>query len=89
LLKGDPIEVDQSALTGESLPVERKSGDVIYSGSIVKQGEVNTLVYGTGQNTFFGKAARLVETAHTISHFQRAGLMTHFWQLHKQSAVAK
>jgi H+-transporting ATPase len=74
LLEGDPIEVDQSALTGESLPVERKSGDAVYSGSIVKQGEADALVYGTGQNTYFGKTARLVETAHTVSHFQRAVL---------------
>ena len=72
LLKGDPIEVDQSALTGESLPVERKSGDAVYSGSIIKQGEADTLVYATGLNTYFGKTAHLVETAHTVSHFQRA-----------------
>jgi H+-transporting ATPase len=74
LLAGDPIEVDQSALTGESLPVERKSGDTVYSGSIVKQGEIEALVSGTGANTYFGKTARLVETAHTVSHFQRAVL---------------
>jgi H+-transporting ATPase len=74
LLEGDPIEVDQSALTGESLPVERKSSDAVYSGSIVRQGEADALVYGTGQNTYFGKTARLVETAHTVSHFQRAVL---------------
>jgi H+-transporting ATPase len=74
LLEGDPIEVDQSALTGESLPVERKTGDAVYSGSIVKQGEADALVYGTGGNTYFGKTARLVETAHTVSHFQRAVL---------------
>ena len=74
LLQGDPIEVDQSALTGESLPVERKSGDQVYSGSIVKQGEADALVYGTGPNTYFGKTAHLVETAHTVSHFQRTVL---------------
>jgi len=74
LLAGDPIEVDQSALTGESLPVEAKPGDAVYSGSIVKQGETEGLVYGTGQNTYFGKTAHLVETARTVSHFQRAVL---------------
>jgi H+-transporting ATPase len=74
LLEGDPIEVDQSALTGESLPVERKSGEAVYSGSILKQGEADALVYGTGPNTYFGKTAHLVETAHTVSHFQRAVL---------------
>ncbi len=44
LLKGDPVEVDQSALTGESLPVTRKSGDTVYSGAIIKQGEIDGLV---------------------------------------------
>jgi H+-transporting ATPase len=74
LLEGDPLEVDQSALTGESLPVDRKTGDVVYSGSIVRQGETNALVYGTGKNTYFGKTAQLVQEAHTVSHFQRAVL---------------
>ena len=74
LLAGDPIEVDQSALTGESLPVDRKPGDAVYSGSIVKQGEADALAYGTGANTYFGKTAHLVATAHTVSHFQRAVL---------------
>jgi H+-transporting ATPase len=74
LLEGDPLEVDQSALTGESLPVERKSGAVVYSGSIVRHGEIEALVYGTGTNTYFGKTARLVEEAHTVSHFQKAVL---------------
>ncbi|MEN6609042.1 MAG: plasma-membrane proton-efflux P-type ATPase, partial [Bryobacteraceae bacterium] len=74
LLAGDPVEVDQSALTGESLPVSRKSGETIYSGSIIRQGEVDALVYGTGENTYFGKTAQLVEEAHTVSHFQRAVL---------------
>lgn len=74
LLKGDPVMVDQSALTGESLPVTRKSGEAVYSGSILKQGEIDALVYGTGQNTYFGKTARLVASAHTVSHFQRAVL---------------
>jgi H+-transporting ATPase len=74
LLQGDPIEVDQSALTGESLPVTRKSGDALFSGSIIRQGEIGALVYATGGNTYFGKAAQLVEEAHTTSHFQAAML---------------
>ncbi len=72
LLDGDPIEVDQSALTGESLPVERKSGDTIFSGSIVRQGEIEALVYATGSGTYFGRTVQLVKEATTISHFQRA-----------------
>src|SRR3984893_3206377 len=74
LLEGDPIEVDQSALTGESLPATRKSGDAVFSGSIVRQGEAGALVYATGANTYFGKTAELVQDAHTVSHFQRAVL---------------
>jgi H+-transporting ATPase len=72
LLEGDPVEVDQSALTGESLPVEHKSGDAVYSGSIIRQGEIEALVYATGKGTYYGKTAELVETALTRSHFQRA-----------------
>jgi H+-transporting ATPase len=74
LLAGDPVEVDQSALTGESLPAERKSGEAVFSGSIIRQGEIDALVYATGANTYFGKTAQLVQEAHTVSHFQRAVL---------------
>ena len=74
LLEGDPVEVDQSALTGESLPVSRKPGDAVYSGSVLKQGEIDALVYATGPKTYFGKTAHLVQSAHTVSHFQRAVL---------------
>jgi H+-transporting ATPase len=74
LLAGDPIQVDQSALTGESLPAERKPGDAAYSGSIMRQGEIEALVYATGTNTYFGKTAQLVEQAVTVSHFQKAVL---------------
>ncbi len=74
LLDGDPIEVDQSALTGESLPAERKSGEAVFSGSIVRQGEIEAMVYATGANTYFGKTAQLVQEGQTTSHFQRAVL---------------
>ena len=74
LLAGDPVEVDQSALTGESLPVERKPGEAVFSGSIMRRGEIEAMVYATGTNTYFGKTAQLVEEAHTVSHFQRAVL---------------
>jgi H+-transporting ATPase len=74
LLDGDPEEVDQSALTGESLPVTRKSGEVVFSDSIIRQGEIGVLVYATGANTYFGKTAQLVQEARTVSHFQKAVL---------------
>jgi len=74
LLDGDPVEVDQSALTGESLPAERKSGEAVFSGSIIRQGEISAMVYATGTKTYFGKTAQLVQEAHTVSHFQKAVL---------------
>lgn len=74
LLDGDGVEVDQSALTGESLPANRGAGEALFSGSIVRQGEANALVYATGTDTYFGKTAELVTDAHTVSHFQRAVL---------------
>jgi H+-transporting ATPase len=74
LLSGDEVEVDQSALTGESLPVVKKSGEAVFSGSILRQGEIGAMAYATGGNTFFGKTAKLVQDAHTVSHFQKAVL---------------
>ena len=72
LFSGDYLSIDESALTGESLPVEKHKSDLAYSGSVIRQGEMNGLVVATGLNTFFGKTARLVEEARTISHFQKA-----------------
>ena len=74
LLEGESIEVDQSALTGESLPVTCEPGKAFYSGSIIRRGESEALVYATGSHTFFGKTAELVQEAHTVSHFQKAVL---------------
>jgi H+-transporting ATPase len=74
LVQGDYISVDQAALTGESLPVDKNVGAMAFSGSVVKQGEMVAIVTGTGSNTFFGRTAKLVETAGAVSHFQRAVL---------------
>src|SRR5579863_2403968 len=74
LLEGDSVEVDQSALTGEPLPATRKSGETVFSGSIIRRGEIGALVYATGSKTYFGKTAQLVQEAHTVSHFQKAVL---------------
>ena len=46
----------------------------MFSGSIIRRGEIDGFVYGTGMNTYFGKTAQLVEEAHTVSHFQKAVL---------------
>ncbi|WP_085587487.1 plasma-membrane proton-efflux P-type ATPase [Thalassospira sp. MCCC 1A01428] len=72
LVGGDYLAVDQSALTGESLPVDKKAGDDVYSGSIAKMGEMTAQITATGMNTYFGKTARLVQNAGNISHFQKA-----------------
>ncbi|MDR2013848.1 MAG: plasma-membrane proton-efflux P-type ATPase [Rhodanobacter sp.] len=74
LVDGAYLSVDQSALTGESLPVDKKAGDDAYSGSIAKQGEMSGVITATGMSTYFGKTANLVEQASSVSHFQRAVL---------------
>jgi H+-transporting ATPase len=74
LLDGDEMSVDQSTLTGESLPATRNPGDAVYSGSIVRRGQSSALVYATGTKTYFGKTAQLVDQAQTVSHFQKAVL---------------
>ncbi|KAG6548768.1 hypothetical protein Mapa_009528 [Marchantia paleacea] len=71
LLEGDPLKIDQSALTGESLPVTKKPGDEVYSGSTCKQGELEAVVIATGVHSFFGKAAHLVDSTHQVGHFQK------------------
>jgi H+-transporting ATPase len=74
LLQGDYLEVDQSALTGESLPVERYVNDIVYSGSVAGKGEMNGVVVATGMQTYFGKTARLVQETEVRSHYQEAVL---------------
>jgi H+-transporting ATPase len=57
------LSVDQAALTGESLPVEVKDSDILYTGSIVKRGEAKCVVVNTGMKTYFGKTVELVNIA--------------------------
>ncbi|XP_009390572.2 plasma membrane ATPase-like [Musa acuminata AAA Group] len=71
LLEGDPLKIDQSALTGESLPVTKHPGDEVFSGSTCKQGEIEAIVIATGVHTFFGKAAHLVDSTNNVGHFQK------------------
>jgi H+-transporting ATPase len=72
LLRGKYLLLDESALTGESLPVEKKSGDLAYSSSIVRQGEMDAVVAAIGETTYFGKTTRLLQEKPPRSHFQRA-----------------
>lgn len=74
LLPGDPVKIDQAALTGESLPVDRSSGEQVYSGSVVKKGQAEAIVNRTGSNTFFGRTAKLVASTENVSHFQKSVL---------------
>jgi H+-transporting ATPase len=74
LSEGDYLSVDQSGLTGESLPVDKKVEDIAYSSSIVKQGEMIALITATGASTYFGRTAKLVASAQSVSHFQKAVL---------------
>ncbi|KAL7162830.1 hypothetical protein ACSBR2_043163 [Camellia fascicularis] len=71
LLEGDPLKIDQSALTGESLPVTKRTSDEVFSGSTCKQGEIEAVVIATGVHSFFGKAAHLVDSTESIGHFQK------------------
>lgn len=71
LLEGDPLKIDQSALTGESLPVTKNPGNEVFSGSTCKQGEIEAVVIATGVHTFFGKAAHLVDSTNQVGHFQK------------------
>jgi H+-transporting ATPase len=72
LMKGDYLLADESALTGESLPVEKHISEIAYSGAIVRQGEMDALVVATGVSSYFGKTTKLVAEARSVSHFQKA-----------------
>jgi H+-transporting ATPase len=72
LMKADNLSIDQSALTGESLPVGKEASDLAYSGSVVQRGEADGIVTATGLHTFFGKTASLVQQAKATSHYQKA-----------------
>ena len=70
LTGGTYLSIDQAALTGESLPVGKAVGDLAYSGSIAKQGDMQGVVTEIGNNTFFGRTAKLVASAGAKSHSQ-------------------
>ena len=71
LLEGAPLQVDQAALTGESLPVTLYQGDSGKMGATVKRGEIEANVTATGSETFFGKAASMVNSVDNVSRFQK------------------
>ena len=73
LLSGDYLLIDQSALTGESLPASKKCGEIAYANTIVKQGEMLAVIINTGMQTNFSNVVSLVAEAqlHARSHFQK------------------
>ncbi|MDK2825305.1 H+-transporting ATPase [Methanolobus vulcani] len=72
LFDGDYLQIDESALTGESLPADKGINDIGFSGSIIQKGEMNGLVFATGMDTYFGKTTKLLTNVKTQSHFQKA-----------------
>jgi len=71
VVEGENINIDQSILTGESFPVKKCFCDEIFSGTIIKQGEIVGLVSATGVYSFFGKAAHLVAITKNVGHFKK------------------
>ena len=70
IISDDILDIDQSVLTGESLTVEKKKGQIVYSGSIIRRGEANCIIYKTGRNTYFGKTVELVSNARPKLHIE-------------------
>jgi H+-transporting ATPase len=73
-LTGGEILLDQSMLTGESVPIEAGAGVQTYAGALVRRGEAVAEVTATGAGTKFGRTAELVRTAHVVSSQQKAVL---------------
>ncbi|KAJ3130199.1 hypothetical protein HK098_005446 [Nowakowskiella sp. JEL0407] len=65
------LQIDQSALTGESLPVSKKKNHIAFSSSIVKQGQMLAVVTKTGIHTYIGRAANLISMTNDVGHFQK------------------
>jgi H+-transporting ATPase len=64
------LQVDQSALTGESREAARRADDTVYSGSIARRGEANAVVTATGVRTYFGRTTQLVQSARPKLHVE-------------------
>ncbi len=73
-LTGGSVQLDQSMLTGESLPIEAGPGVDTFAGALVRRGEATAVVTATGERTKFGRTAELVRTAHVVSTQQKAVL---------------
>ena len=66
------VMIDQSALTGESVPIDAEAGARVFAGSMVRRGQAIAEVTATGAKTYFGRTAELVRVAHAASTEQAA-----------------
>jgi len=73
-ITGGEVQLDQSMLTGESVPIEAGTGIATFAGALVRRGEATAEVTATGPRTKFGRTAELVRTAHVVSSQQKAVL---------------
>jgi H+-transporting ATPase len=73
-LTSGEVLLDQSMLTGESVPIEAGEGVQTFAGALVRRGEAEAVVTATGTRTKFGRTAELVRTAHVVSSQQKAVL---------------
>lgn len=71
IVSDSQIEVDQSVLTGESMPVSKRASDKIFSGSMIREGEAECLVVAIGVDTYYGKTTQLVQEARAPMHLER------------------
>jgi len=72
VIEAEGLEADESALTGESMPVAKSKSSMIYAGSSITHGEATCVVVATGVNTYYGKTVKLVENARPKSHLEEA-----------------
>ncbi len=73
-IKAGQVQLDQSMLTGESIPIEAGAGVATFAGALVRRGEATAEVTATGPRTKFGRTAELVQMAHVVSSQQKAVL---------------
>lgn len=64
------LQIDQSALTGESAEIEATADSSLYSGSVVREGEATAVVIATGAHTYYGRTTQLVQSAHPKLHIE-------------------
>ncbi len=81
MIDGSNLGVDQSALTGESMVVEKKEDEILFSGATVKRGEANAVVVATGASTFFGTTTELLQTARPKLHMEEVTSKVARWLL--------